>query len=171
MSKIRKQRVATGVLFGVYVLVLTWLILFKGQLSLADFGSYRNVNLIPFGAGAVANGRIIIGEILLNAAVFVPFGLYLCMLRPRWHLSRKVAVVALTSLAFEVLQFALGIGASDITDLLMNTLGGLLGVGLYAALFRLIKCRKTLNRGLNILTGGGSLLLIFFMLFVLRINY
>ena len=58
--------------------------------------------------------------------------LLVAMLEPRRPLWAKLAPIAGTSLAFEVLQFVFAAGASDITDLLSNTLGGAIGLGLYA---------------------------------------
>jgi len=46
-----------------------------------------------------------------------------------------------SSVAFEAIQFAFAIGRSDITDVLGNTLGGLVGIGLYALSARILKHR------------------------------
>ena len=54
------------------------------------------------------------------------------MLAGRQPLWRGIAAVAAVSLGFEVLQFAFAMGASDVTDLIANTAGGALGLGLYA---------------------------------------
>ncbi|HKX84376.1 MAG TPA: VanZ family protein [Pyrinomonadaceae bacterium] len=40
------------------------------------------------------------------------------------------------SLAVEIIQFALAIGVTDITDIIMNTLGGFAGLAAYTALTR-----------------------------------
>ena len=73
-------------------------------------------------------------------------------------------IIAGVSLLFELAQFAFGIGGSDITDLISNTLGGAIGIGLYAALFRLLK-EKT-HKVLNIVGLIGTIGVVLLVLFV-----
>lgn len=124
------RRLTTGI-FVFYLVVLTWIILFKMQLSPDILGTVRSINLIPLAGATVINGAADYREVVQNVLAFVPFGLFMGMLaagRPWW---RALVPVAATSLAFEVLQYVLAVGMSDITDLLANTLGGAIGLGLY----------------------------------------
>ena len=84
---------------------------------------------------------------VLNLLAFVPFGLYLSLLEPRWPVWKRLLPGFFTSLAYEVLQYAFALGRSDVTDLLSNTLGVLVGVGLYALLAKRLKekTRPVLN--------------------------
>lgn len=50
------------------------------------------------------------------------------MLKPNWSFLKNITVIAGVSLLFEGLQFIFAIGASDITDFMGNTLGGIIGV-------------------------------------------
>ena len=124
-----KTKKFTYVLFGFYFLALAWIILFKGQLSLAGFGSHRNVNLVPFQGSAIVNGKIDFDEIIGNIFVFFPNNPF----------YKKILPFFLTSLAFEILQFVFAIGATDITDLITNTSGGLIGLGIYFLLEKIFK--------------------------------
>ena len=45
-------------LFIVYLLALTWIIIFKLQLSFKDLDHLRGVNLIPFRGYVIVNGTI-----------------------------------------------------------------------------------------------------------------
>lgn len=56
------------------------------------------------------------------------------MLKPRWSFAKKLLPAFGISLIYEVMQFVLAIGASDITDLINNTLGGLIGVLIFGLL-------------------------------------
>lgn len=56
---------------------------------------------------------------------------------------------------FEVLQFIFAIGGSDITDLLGNTLGGMIGSGVYVVFRKLF--RTKVNKILNSLASIGTL--------------
>ena len=126
------SRALTGCLFAVYLAFLAWIVLLKGQFSLEVAGTMRSVNLVPLAGATVINGAADYREAVENLLAFLPFGLYLGMLAGHRPLWRGVAVVAAVSLGFEVLQFAYAMGASDVTDLLANTVGGALGLGLYA---------------------------------------
>lgn len=61
-----------------------------------------------------------------NIAWFVPFGFYLAFFR-EVPLRRVILCGFLLSLFIEVMQFVLGTGVSEVDDLLLNTLGSLLG--------------------------------------------
>lgn len=126
-------------LFGVYLAVLTWIILLKMQtdLSLLPAG-VRAVNLIPLAGSVVVNGRAHYREVVLNLLAFVPFGLYLSLWKPAWPVWKRALPGFTLSLLYETLQYLFAIGRSDVTDLLANTLGGLVGVGLYALLALLL---------------------------------
>ncbi|WP_174567638.1 VanZ family protein, partial [Gottfriedia acidiceleris] len=89
---------------------------------------------------------------------FIPFGIYISMLKPNWSFLKKIAVIAGVSLLFEVLQFIFAIGASDITDLLGNTLGGIIGIGVYIVFCRLFSTKA--NKILNVLTSIGVIFLV-----------
>lgn len=158
-----KQKSLTGVLLGIYLIVLSWIILFKMQfdISLLKNMNFRSINLIPFAGSLIVNGKADVSEILLNIIVFVPFGVYLAMLKQKGNLIRKVLLIFGVSLLYEVLQFIFAIGGSDITDLLGNTLGGIIGIGLFAVLHRLLG-EKTV-RILNILATVGTIGIILFL--------
>lgn len=134
-----KTKKFTYVLFGFYFLALAWIILFKGQLSLAGFGSYRNVNLVPFQGSAIVNGKIDFDEIIGNIFVFLPFGIFMGAIFPKNSFYKKILPIFLASLAFEILQFVFAIGSTDITDLITNTSGGLIGLGIYFLLEKIFK--------------------------------
>lgn len=124
----KKQQKQTRVLFIIYLLVLIWIIVFKFSFSLEDIPPLRSVNLIPLEGTAIRNNQYDYNELLSNVLVFMPFGLYISMLKPKWRFLTKLLPIAGTSLLFEILQYTFAIGATDITDLIGNTLGGALGI-------------------------------------------
>lgn len=122
----------TSLLFGVYLATLTWIIVFKMDLStllLARYG-YRSLNLIPFAGTAVYNGVLDYQEILLNVLCFIPFGIYMEMVFRKASWVQNLLVIDLVSLFYEVLQYSFMIGMADITDLLANGLGGAIGINI-----------------------------------------
>ncbi len=138
--EVKKRSTLTIVLFAVYMLLLAGVILFKLPFySPAIADGVRVINLIPLAGSYNEGGRLMIGEIIPNILIFVPFGIYLSMLKNQWPFWKKILTMASLSLAFEGIQFIFAIGRSDITDLINNTLGGLIGIGAYALLSKIFK--------------------------------
>jgi len=162
------QKRVTMVLFIIYLLVLTWIILFKFSFSLQDISTLRSVNLIPLAGTAVRNNQLDYTELLSNVLIFVPFGLYISMLKPAWGFLKKIIPIAGVSLLFEVLQYILAIGATDITDLMGNTLGGILGIILYLIFRKLLKNKVIMV--LNIITVIGTIGIVTFLAWLMLIN-
>lgn len=163
-------RKLTVVLFAIYLIVLTWIILLKMSFDLAMLGdmNYRNINLIPFVGSLLVNGRLGISEIIMNIIVFIPFGVYMSMLFREWSPVKKAAPAFIVSLLYEILQYIFGIGASDITDLLGNTLGAIIGIGIYSILWRGLGERAT--KLLNIIALVGTVITIIFLGFIVIAN-
>lgn len=119
-----------------YLVLLTWVIVWKLELPQLGDGSLRTIKLVPFVAGA-GLGRNAPLELLANIALFVPFGVLLALLeRPR---RRGFALLACMfgSVVLETAQYVFAVGRSDLTDVLMNTLGGAIGLGAVAVSRRL----------------------------------
>lgn len=153
-----------------YLLVLLWLVLFKFStdiLGVLAGHQARSLNLIPFAASSR-------GEMLDNFLAFFPLGLLLGINDKTGSMGRKVAFVVLLSLAVEVLQYLLAIGATDITDVLMNSLGGFGGLALTDLAHRYVR-HEYLSRVLDLLVTAciAALLVTFLWLrtFVLHVRY
>ena len=166
--KNNRQRNLTRILFAVYFLILVWILLFKMSFSLDELYKNRSINLIPFMGSVIVNGRIYINEIIDNILVFIPLGIYICMLKEDWSILRKISVGFFISLGIEVLQFILAIGATDITDLIGNTLGGIIGIGVFYLFSKLFK-NKT-NKIINTLALIATILLVSMISILLLAN-
>ena len=82
----------------------------------------RSINLIPFHESLIINGKLDFREIIMNAAIFIPLGIYSGILFKKWIIGKRIFLFFLISLTYEVSQFILGVGASDITDIINNML-------------------------------------------------
>ena len=163
-----RQHNLTRILFAVYFLILVWILLFKMSFSLDELYKNRSINIIPFIGSVLVNGRIYINEIINNILVFIPVGIYICMLKEDWSILRKISVGFFISLGIEVLQFILAIGATDITDLIGNTLGGIIGIGVFYLFSKLFK-NKT-NKIINTLALIATILLVSMISILLLAN-
>lgn len=122
----RRRRLLT-VLFVLYLVLLSWGILYKWSTWIGVDEVRRVIKLVPF-APAVGIGASQPLEVLANVLLFVPFGVFVGLLLPRWGAGRQIALMTGASVLFETVQYILAIGNSDITDVLMNTAGGIIGL-------------------------------------------
>ncbi|MCE6992030.1 VanZ family protein [Dyadobacter sp. CY323] len=154
-------RILSAVFLVIYVVSLIWLVLFKLKLNLPLLfqNEQRSLNLIPFGAPAIVKGRINYGEMIMNCVIFIPFGLLLCANFKNARFLPKLAIIFAFSVIVELLQYIFAIGATDITDLITNTLGGFLGLQIYDLSKKYISSEK-LDR---IIIAIGILLLLIFL--------
>lgn len=146
-----KRSALTLALFAVYLLALVWLILFKLQFFIPATTEGRIVNWIPLLGSFDDQGLLLFSEIRANLLAFLPLGVYLSMLDLPRSFWRKALAMAGLAFVFETIQFIFAIGRADITDVLSNTLGGVVGLGLYALLRKVLKGRT--NEVLNVLAA------------------
>lgn len=158
-----KSKKLTQILFVVYFIVLSWIILFKMELdiSLLCKMNLRSVNLIPFAGSLLVNGRVDVSEIILNIVAFIPFGVYISMLDRRQNILIKALPIAGVSLLYEIIQYVFRIGASDITDLLGNTLGGILGILFFALSYKVLE--NKIYKVFNTIALTGTILVVCFL--------
>ena len=114
----------THILFTIYIFLVIWIILFKLSVSIDQLPHFRSINLIPFYYPNKTTYQI--REVLDNLIIFIPFGLYLKTL----NINSDRTILS---------QYIFCLGASDITDLITNTTGVLVGVGLYYLLKKIFK--------------------------------
>ncbi len=157
-SKSRQQNF-TVVLFLIYLFFVVWMVLFKADFSIEGSPEIRSLNLIPFSGSAIVNGQANISEILSNMAIFIPFGIYISLVFPAWSFIKKWLPIVACSALFEILQYALAIGRSDITDLISNSLGGAVGILMIFILMRILKSHTKTAKLVNIIMCAGTSLL------------
>ncbi len=87
-----KYKKVTSILFIVYFLLLTWIIVFKTEFSISSLVTERSINLIPFKESVIVNGKISFSEIINNAIVFIPVGVFTAMLADNLKFIKMAAV-------------------------------------------------------------------------------
>lgn len=153
-------------LFAAYLLILLWLVLFKFSYDpiavLRDFQT-RSLNLIPF-------TRAQRSEMISNLVAFIPFGVMLGVNLKHVLCRYKIIAIFAFSLAVEIIQYALAIGVADITDIIMNTLGGVIGLAVYVGLGKHTNDR-TLDGGILVVGTLILLAILYLRIFVFMIRY
>lgn len=91
---------------------------------------YTPMNLVPFIDVSMGRGDFL-RQVVLNIIMTMPFGLLFPLTQNKTgKLSRTVFFCFLMSLGIELLQPFFG-RSSDVTDLITNVIGGVLGYGFY----------------------------------------
>ncbi|HUQ66690.1 MAG TPA: VanZ family protein [Flavitalea sp.] len=158
----------TYILFIIYLIALFWILLFKLGVRFSYMGN-RSINLIPFYKSSISNGKIDVGEIILNVVIFVPLGIYAGILFKRWTTANKLFFFFIISVILESLQLILKIGAFDITDVITNTLGGIIGLMTFKAIHKLFHNSEKAQKFINIIAAIGTVLMIS-LLILLKLN-
>ncbi|GKZ02844.1 MULTISPECIES: VanZ family protein [Paraclostridium] len=157
MKKIINNLFIAGFIF--YVLFVVWQILFKYSTPLQLFGNreyFRSVNIIPF--NDIINGNFNKLDIVGNVILFIPLGIYLNIINPTSKISNNIYIIIGTSLGFECIQYILGLGATDTTDIITNSVGGLIGIGIYKVIEKLFKNKVKVK---NFVTICSTVVMVF----------
>lgn len=134
-----KSNKLTLFVFSVYLMFLTWLVLMKLLPSFDLLPHMRSLNLIPFRETLFINNKINFKDIIYNILAFVPLGVYLKIFFKKWPIWKMIVTGLIVSLSFETLQYLFAIGYSDITDLITNTTGTFIGIGVYSLFDRCLQ--------------------------------
>lgn len=147
-----KKRVIiiTYSLFILYILIAATLLFFSPYRQTAyEMNSMREspYNLIPFKtifnyikASSHINSSIWISNLFGNILAFLPLGFFLPVLFSRMiGFWRTVGAVLVTTSAVEAIQFVTKVGSFDVDDIILNSLGGAIGYGLFLILKKITK--------------------------------
>lgn len=129
-----------------YVVSLLYLTIFWSFFpDIPHFSEYHLLNLVPFVwvTNTYEMGwKNMIEQLLLNIAMFVPYGILLPIVSDKMERFLKTAgVVFATTLTIEIVQYFIGRSA-DIDDVIMNLLGGIIGYLLYCVMRRIFGERE-----------------------------
>ena len=169
MKDNNKTSKLTLVLFIIYLIALFWIIVLKLSVHFSYMGNLRRINLIPFSETFFLKGKLDLGEIIMNVVIFLPLGIYAGILFARWNFGKKVFLIFLISLMIEGLQFIFRVGAFDITDIITNALGGIIGLMIFNAIKKVFNNNLKAQKFINIIAALGTVLMILLLL-LLKLN-
>lgn len=180
----KRERIKTVFLYGVFICYILLLIkiLFLSRVSLLElFNSqrtiFRSINLIPFhsiieyisGSSGTLK-KFAFGNVVGNIVIFIPLGIYLPLFKKDKKVITNLLLIFIVSLFVEIIQGLLGIGASDIDDIILNCLGGLIGILGYKFLLLILRDEKKVHTAITILSAIG-LPRILYYLFVIKMRF
>lgn len=138
----------TTILHGLFCLYMAAVFSLVGIPNVTYFRPEVNLNLIPL-VGMVEDLK----NGILNVALFVPLGFFLPLLRHRFKNLRSVSAFGFgLSLMIELMQM-LTFRATDVNDLITNTLGTMLGYLVAKLLMPKIPAAETGNGEVYLLTA------------------
>lgn len=161
-------------IFAVFALYAAFLL--KLLLLSRAPGSERSVNLIPFASIAdyafshsPGAGQVAFANVVGNILVFIPLGVYASWLRHRAPAWLAMLAVASVSVAVEIIQGVFAVGASDIDDVILNFVGGLIGMLAFWLLSATLRERSRLRTALALLSLLSMPVWCYF-LFIIRLH-
>lgn len=180
----KRERIETVFLYGVFICYMLFLIklLFLSRVSIWDlFNSQRtldrSVNLVPFYSikeyifsSSDTIRKFALGNVVGNIVAFIPLGTYFTLFKNNKRVITNLISIFIVSLFIEIIQGLLGIGASDIDDIILNCLGGLVGILGYKFLFFILREEKKVRVAITILSAIGLPVLLY-LLFMARLRF
>lgn len=159
-----KSRTISITLFAIYLILLCWILVLKLGVHFSYMSS-KSYNLIPFVEIFTDFAKLDKAEIILNVLIFIPVGVYTALIFEKRSLKGQLLLILFISSSIEVIQFIVQIGAFDSTDIVTNTVGGLLGIALLTLIQHYWRNRERAQRWINFL--AALLTIIFILLLVL----
>ncbi len=146
MKKRNVNRYLYVFVFVIYLGILFYFLFFAEMFGRAAAHDRYSYNLVPFKEiGRFIRYRDILGNtavglnLLGNVAAFIPFGLFAPVLIKREaRLWQTAFFTMLLSLIIECIQLVTKVGSFDVDDIILNTLGGIIG-GIICFLYRKYK--------------------------------
>lgn len=127
--------IKTGLRYTAVLLLIEYVfLLFCSTVVIRRISETRRYDFHPFWSyKAILEGRVeLLPENIMNVVVFVPVGILLGSLLKGNGAWRKAILIGLgISVSIEVLQFILHRGFSEVDDVMHNTLGCMIGYGMY----------------------------------------
>lgn len=171
-----RGRIQTLILYVVYACYLLLLVKVLLVSRVSDV-EHRAINFIPFASiseylsGSSANLRTFaLGNVGGNIVIFMPLGIFLPLFKNIKSIRSNLLFVFLASLSVEAVQGLFGIGAADVDDIILNVMGGWIGILAYKFLLLLLRDERSVRTVITIL-GVMGLPLMLFYLFVMRMRF
>ena len=129
----KKMRMFGKILFILYLVVTLYAMFFSESLDRTMVSDEYRYNLVLFkeiNRFYTYGWQITIMNLAGNVAFFMPFGFLLPSMSREKIVNNFVSVTLLTmvfSMLIETAQLVLKVGAFDVDDIFLNTVGGLLG--------------------------------------------
>lgn len=144
MKDKHRKLLQTGIkaAFGVYIILLAYFLLFAESTGRTTEGRTYHYNLILFKEierfiryRESLGMKAVILNLFGNVAAFLPFGMIVPIIKSRYRSLLHMTLLTFEfSLLAETIQLVCKVGSFDVDDLLLNTVGGMLGYLLFTVM-------------------------------------
>ncbi|MGU3473686.1 VanZ family protein [Paenibacillus sp. D51F] len=179
----KRERIKSIFLYVVFIFYIVFLIklLLLSRISLSEIFNdqrtlNRSINLIPFYSikeyilgGSATIKKFAFSNVVGNIVILIPLGTYLSLFKKDTRVITNLLVIFFVSLSVEIIQWLLGIGAADIDDIILNCLGGWIGILGYKFLAFILRNEKNVRTAITILSAIG-LPVILYILFMVNLR-
>jgi Glycopeptide antibiotics resistance protein len=171
----KQQKIISAIFWGMFI---SYLMLMLGIVFMRMGMNSNSINFIPF--KSIAEGinvydgiryRLIDDQVWGNVVIFVPAGIYLMVLNKKSSILNALLTIFLISIGIEIIQYAFRIGASDIDDIILNCLGGGLGILIYLLLEKSFKTKEKIKKVITIASLGVGVPILIIVLLLIFVNY
>lgn len=133
MMKKRILSIVLTICSFAYFLFLLRIIIFKNGFNSYDYKYNYNLHFFNFINRWYDKGidATLLVNVLGNVALFIPLSIILLNYCKCLNNTNIIFISFLTSFSFELIQLSTGWGIFDIDDILLNTLGGIIGLIIY----------------------------------------
>ena len=181
----KREPIKTAFLYGVFIcyIVLLMNILFLSRISIFELFNnertlFRSINLIPFysimeyisGSSEITNTLAFV-NVAGNIVIFIPLGIYLPLFKNDKRAITNLLFILIVSLFVEITQGLLGIGASDIDDVILNCFGGWIGILGYKFSLFILRDEKIVHTAITILSAIIRLPVTLYFLFIIKMRF
>lgn len=135
-------RFVSWILFNIYLVLMVYFLFFSEQLGRTPSDTYH-YNLKPFAEikrymtyyEMIGSFNVIL-NLFGNVLCFIPFGFVVPIMSYKFRSFFKITVFSfLYSVTIELTQLVTKLGSCDVDDVILNTLGGVLGYILFSICF------------------------------------
>ncbi len=136
-------------LFLLYLVYLAYLLFLSPGFG-RTASVVREYNLIPFKTinnyikyRAIVNTRTLVINIIGNIVAFLPMGFFIpVFFKSKRSFGEVLFLSSLISLIVEFIQYRFVVGSFDVDDIILNSLGGVFGYGLFLIVYAMSHIKK-----------------------------
>jgi glycopeptide antibiotics resistance protein len=141
-------RIASWCIFVIYLVALVYFLFFSEQMGRTPSDRYK-YSLIPLREirryilywRAIGSYYVLL-NLLGNVICFVPFGFVLPIISRQQRSLPRIALLSfLSSLLVELIQLVSKVGSCDVDDMILNTLGGIIGYFIFWLVYKAVFSR------------------------------
>lgn len=102
-----RSKMISYIVFGAYLFLLTWLVLFKFAFTIEEIPHLRQLNLIPFHYETSVAYITHMKEVIYNILIFVPAGVYFTAFLGKIFPKKRMSMINGIGAVVEVVGIAL----------------------------------------------------------------